>query len=296
MRSLSNLVKSAFVVQKNADRVIDSNQKVADRIRILAEQMELENREPASDAELSEGFIEGLNVAEVEGLFLDQDAEETVQTNEQLESLRAEADRMQMQAEQLLADAKTQADALLKDADAQVRQMLEEARAQGRKEGFDAGYADGRNQFQEAEMNLAERERQLTRSYQEKVAEIEPSLVSAITDIYESVLGIDLAGRRDVVLYLLQKAMQTIEGGSHYLVHVSCEDAAFVTERKELLTQGIGSKDTLDLIEDKTLAQGQCYIETESGIFDCSLGVEMDMLRKELQLLSRSEPQHGSIQ
>ena len=45
--------------------------------------------------------------------------------------------------------------------------------------------------------------------------------------------------------------------------------------------------------EDVTLKKNQCLIETDGGIFDCSLGVELKELKKQLLLLSYDGVQRG---
>ena len=118
---------------------------------------------------------------------------------------------------------------------------------------------------------------------------MEPQLIDMLCDIFQKVFGVDMSGRSDTVMYLLQKAMQDIEGGTNFLVHVSSEDHPYAAEHKEELLSYVGPAGTLELVEDHTLKQGQSYIETESGIFDCSFGVEMELLCKELKLLSCSD-------
>ena len=43
---------------------------------------------------------------------------------------------------------------------------------------------------------------------------------------------------------------------------------------------------TLEIVEDRTLNKNECLIETEDGIFDCSLSTQLTELKRKLQLLS----------
>ena len=43
---------------------------------------------------------------------------------------------------------------------------------------------------------------------------------------------------------------------------------------------------TLEIIEDPTLRENECIIESEGGLFDCSLGIELEELTRTLKLLS----------
>ena len=46
----------------------------------------------------------------------------------------------------------------------------------------------------------------------------------------------------------------------------------------------------LEVVEDITLSKNQALIETDGGIYDCSLGTQLDELGKKLRLLSYEKP------
>ncbi|MCR5267394.1 MAG: hypothetical protein K6E16_02635 [Lachnospiraceae bacterium] len=286
---MSNLLKSAYVKENDSEnRIIDSNEIVAERLRVLAEKMEQQFE--TDEEAFEEGFVEGLDADQVEELMADREnSAEQPGMQAKIDEAKAELLRLQEQADQVVESAKAQADALIADAKEQARQIEADARNSGHEEGYQTGYQEGMEKAAEAERALAEEKEQLEQSYEEKINEMEPQLMSVLCDIYQHVFGVDMEGRSDVVVYLLQHAMQNIEGGTNYLVHVSPDDHAYATEHKDELLSYTGPAGTLEIVEDHTLKQGQSYIETESGIFDCSFGVEMELLCKELKLLSRSE-------
>ena len=57
-------------------------------------------------------------------------------------------------------------------------------------------------------------------------------------------------------------------------------------QKEALLEAGGVVNAHFDIVEDLTLKKNECLIETESGIFDCSLGIELKELKKQLLLLS----------
>lgn len=286
---MSNLYKSAYVVQKESEsRIIDSNEIVAQKIQQLTEMMESQFLQD-DYADSYDGFVEGLDAMQVESLLGDPDAAEAEvnSINEQIAVAREELERIRGQADAIVADAKAQAQDIISSAEKNAVVLADEARRSGHEEGYNAGYSEGMQKAKLAEDQVYERDALRQREYENKVSEIEPMLVDKLCDIYEHVLGTDLAGRSDTVLFLLERALHSIEGGINFLVHVSADDFAYATGHKEDLTSLLGPVNTLELIEDITLTQGQSFIETESGIYDCSFGVEMELLKKELKLLSR---------
>ena len=265
--------------EKKEKRVIDSNQAVSEKIKALSEILE---SVPAE--EFADDFSEGLDAAQVDALLTDQ------------EELAAEAARNEA-AQKLIDDANEQAQQIIEDANAQAQQIIEnaknesaavfdEARAQGEQEGNEKGYAEGLERAKQIEQEALDKSAALDAAYEAKLSELEPKFVEALTEIYSKVFGIDLTGRSDVVLYLLKDTIRNIESTKSFLVHVSKDDHEYVSANRDELTAGLGGSATVEVIEDITLTAGNCFIETDGGIFDCSIGTELELLKKELRILS----------
>jgi len=71
------------------------------------------------------------------------------------------------------------------------------------------------------------------------------------------------------------------------LVHVSRTDyEAVMQEKKSIISKLPSQTATLEIVEDITLKENECIIETSSGIYDCSLGMQLEELTRKLRLLS----------
>lgn len=288
---MSNLYKSAYVVQKESEsRVIDSNEIVARKIQKLTEIMEAEVNK-GEDGENFDGFVEGLDAVAVESLLEDPEANvpESDAYESQVAAARDELEILRQQADEVIKDAKENAKEIQSKAEKEAAAICDEARQNGYNDGYDKGYNEGLLKAQEAEERFNANEAMRQQEYERQISALEPMLVSTLCDIYEHVIGIEVAGKSNIVMHLLSRALRTIEGGINYLVHVSSDDFAYATEHKNELTAILGSTNTLEIIEDITLTQGQSFIETESGIYDCSFGIEMELLRKEIMILSRED-------
>lgn len=280
----NSVIKSYYTSgqEKKEKRVIDSNQAVSERIRALSEILE-----SVPEEDFAEEFSEGLDAEQVDALLTDQDelAEEAAR-NEAAQKLIDDANE---QAQQIIEDANAKAQQIIEDAKAESATVFDEARIQGEQEGNEKGYAEGLERARQLEQEAMEKSAALDAEYEAKMSELEPKMVEALTDIYSHVFGIDLSGRNDVVLHLLKDTIRNIESSKNFLVHVSKEDREYVSENRDVLTEGLGGSATVEVIEDITLSEGNCFIETDGGIFDCSLGTELELLRKELRILSYTE-------
>lgn len=284
----SSIIKSYSVSYKDGQekknkRVIDSNQAVSERIRDLSEMLEQVQEQ---EEDFADDFNEGLDATQVDALLADQD--DPAERERQEEAAREVLEDANKQAEEIIADANKQAEDIIEDANAQAQKVIEDARAQGLAEGNEKGYAEGMQRAAEAERQAQEKAEELERQYEEKMSELEPLLVEKLTGIYSHVFGIDLSGRNDVVMYLLKDTVRNIEGGRSFLVHVSKDDYEYVSTNRDQLTEGLGDSATVEIVEDMTLSEGASFVETDSGIYDCSIGTEMELLKKELRMLSYS--------
>ena len=285
---MSNLVKSSYVVKKDTTRVIDSNELVASRLQELSEKLASKQEEVRTED--SDGFTVGLNAEQLEMLFEDKGDDADFEGGEQVEntdlSNEYDVEAVNVQAEQILNEARENAEEMLENARAQTEEIKKDAYESGKKEGYDAGYAEGMQIVSQIKAEYAEKERLLNESYEQRIEELEPDLVDAITDIYEYIFHISLSSNREIMLNLIHDTVRNVEGGKNFIVHISKNDFEYVNDRKEQLTDGLGSTDTVEVIEDLTLKQSECFVETESGIYDCGIGTELELLKKELMLLS----------
>lgn len=289
---MSNLLKSSYVIKKEGARVIDSNELIASRLQSLSETMEQED-EPKYYDEGSDGFTEGLNAQQLEMLL--EDNPQGMAGNEEYEDaegsvIHADAGAMledaRQEAEELLESARAEAQGIIDEANSEAESIRASFKEQGYSEGYEQGHSEGLKAIDDKITELNEKEAGLIAEYDRKLEEMEPALVDAITDIFEHIFHVSLSSNREIMLNLLHDTVRNVEGGKNFIVHVSKDDFEYINDRKDQLTEGLGSTDTIEVIEDLTLRQSECFVEAEGGIYDCGIGTELELLKKELMLLA----------
>lgn len=284
----SNLLKYQYVTLNEEDaRVIDYNERIAEKIAELSQNLQ-ETMESESADEFVDGFSDGLDAEQVSAL-LDDDAGNVI---------KAEPVYDGPSPEELLAQAQEQIDAMLANAQVEAEMMKNRAYEEGQKQGYQDGLLKATQELEAKEDMLRreyeEKENRLTGIYQQKLEETEPVLIDTLTDIYEHIFHVKLSDERDVIVHLIGNTLRKTDSSSEYLIHVSSEDLAFVSMHKDALMEAGGIvNSSVEFIEDVTLKKNQCLIETDGGIFDCSLGVELKELKKQLLLLSYDGVQRG---
>ena len=284
MLSRSPLLKARnFVLQSEEAVVIDSNERMAAKIEELASSLESLGQE-----EIESSFTEGIEATQVAALLAEDDGSNVIhpQTeavyegpapSELLEQAQAEIEEMRSRAEAEMVQLRNQ--------------TLQEAQDRGQKEGFDQGYQEGlrraQAEYDDRNRELREKEARLLEEYERRISEMEPTLVDALTNIYAHVFKVELSSKRDVIMHLIENTLHRVDGCENYLIRVSREDFPFVSMQKQsVLEKCVMGSAKLEVVEDVTLAANECLIETDSGIYDCSVGTELEELKKQLMLLS----------
>lgn len=270
-------------------RVIDSNALVESKLKELS--IRLAN-ETSEDENFTDGFSQGIDAIQVAELVGDENGDYSFDENQSVASSDTVYEQAMAEIEEMKAQAMAEIEQARMDAmEEGRREGYEEGIQSGTKEGFEQGHADGLKSVQEERDKLyreaSEKIAMIEQEYQNKIVELEPKFVDTLTGIYEHIFNVSLKNSRDLVVHLLENAMKNIEGNNGFLIHVSKEDYPFVSMQKKEIIAGTNIQlESVDIIEDATLGKSECMIETGNGVFDCSLGTQLEALNEELRLLS----------
>ena len=276
-----NLVKQYYAVEAEETRVIDANEAVRRRMETAPKK--------TLKAAAVDGFMSGLNAEEID---LSSEGEGAAESNviKAREDIQAMLEQARAEAQTILDRANKEASKLIKDAIAQAEAEKNSILDQARQQGYEAGQGKAQAEADMARKEYQEKARQLEAEYQRQLDELEPQFVETITAIYEHIFQVELGNNRAVLEHLISNTMHKLEGGGNVLVHVSKEDYTYVTMQKDQILAGTASgTGVVEIVEDMTLGKNECLIETDSGIFDCSLGTQLEGLKQKLMLLAWSK-------
>lgn len=276
---MSNLLKRSSVINKD-ERVIDYNDLIKKKIQTI-----MESKHNEMDAD---GFINGLHADVVEELISDDGTADALtddaamgeqQAAASLENANAEAERIieeaRLQAEQIIADANKNADA-----------AFEEAKQNGYYEGNEKAQEEMNIKQAQLEAEFDNKRKELEQEYNNLKESIEPELVEVITDVFRKVTGVVAEDNQKIILHLINDVMHNADGSRDYVIKVSPDDYKFLVNNQGKIYCAMSREVNIDIVEDATLERNQCMIETNTGIFNCSLDIELNNLIKNIKLLS----------
>lgn len=279
----SNLYKAGFVHLGEDARVIDMNAILEKRLK---EEAERRSRQPEHElVAAQDGFTEGLNAEKVD-VLLEPDAEAASQQNasiQEQEQLKQEIE----EARNELAGLQAQIEQEKEQAQLEIDQMKAKAFEEANEQGYQEGYRKGLDSVQELQKQCEDERLQQEQEYQKKLEEMEPLMVDTLCDVYSHIFKVEAKEHKELVLKLLQDTLLKVDGTGSIIVHVAKEDYAYVQEQKAALLEEAGMQSgSVEIVSDAALARAQCMIETEGGVYDCSLDTELAELKRRLMLLA----------
>lgn len=279
----SNLYKAGFVHLGEDARVIDMNAILEKRLK---EEAERRSRQPEHElVAAQDGFTEGLNAEKVD-VLLEPDAEAASLQNasiQEQEQLKQEIE----EARNELASLQAQIEQEKEQAQLEIDQMKAKAFEEANEQGYQEGYRKGLDSVQELQKQCEDERLQQEQEYQKKLEEMEPLMVDTLCDVYSHIFKVEAKEHKELVLKLLQDTLLKVDGTGSIIVHVAKEDYAYVQEQKAALLEEAGMQSgSVEIVSDAALARAQCMIETEGGVYDCSLDTELAELKRRLMLLA----------
>ncbi|MBR4754720.1 MAG: hypothetical protein IK054_05995 [Lachnospiraceae bacterium] len=281
-----NLIRRHMsVTNEDEAKVIDNNDALKEKVREKMRRMQ--QADP-------DGFIPGLGAEEIDTSLYDEDGN-YIGPEEGYEGEDGEyvppVPEMDMSAYKEMADgiineATEEADAIRAQAEAEAIQIKNAAKDQGFAEGMAQATAKATEEAAKRKQEFELERARLLAEHKEKLNEMEPQVVSVVADIFEKVFRIQFEGKKDIILNLVRGAVDGIENSKEFLIKVPKENLQFIMEHKEELQDKVGQYVSIEIISDGELTDNQCIIETDSGVFDCSLDIQLDNLVRDLKSLS----------
>lgn len=216
------------------------------------------------------------------------------------ESDEAEGKENDPSVEAMLNESADMARAIKEEAEAAARSIIEEAelkaeeiRKAAEKEGFEQGLRDGKAeaaaQNEEYLAELHEKQEQLAAISEQKVEEFcddaEAKLVDFTCEIIKKFTGILVDDYKPVIIHMINEALNGEETGKNVVIKVPEESYTYINDNKERISLAANPAVTLEIFADAKLTNRECIIETDNGIIDLSMDIQVNNLVTAMKLL-----------
>ncbi|MCR5515599.1 MAG: hypothetical protein K6F41_03990 [Lachnospira sp.] len=209
--------------------------------------------------------------------------ESLAQINKQAEEILASANE---EAERILEEARQMAEGIVNEANEETEAIKNDAAQSGYNDGCIKAEAKIEEMRQELDNEYNQRKEELEREYEEKKANIEPELVDILTDVFKKVTLTVAEDNQEIIMHLINGVMRNADSSHNFIIKVSPDDYKFLINNQGKLYVAMSKEVNIDILEDPTMKRNECIIETDTGVFNCGLDIELDNLIKDLKLLS----------
>ncbi len=273
-----NLIKAnQFTLKEKEPVVVDTNDLVAKRLSLIF---------PEFGEQKPQGFQSGLNAPEIDPYY-EADPLAGTEFEDLLKDIPAEPVYTGPTLEELIAEAQAEIDGMRKEAEKNISFLKKRSMEEGRQQGYEEGRRQAMAELETAKRELEMQAEAMEQQYQSLVSELEPKFIQTLTGIYEEIFKVDLKGYKSILMHVIANTIRQAEGAKDFLVHISKADYENVMEQKDKLMAMLPSQGiSVELIEDATLRENECMIESSSGIYDCGIGTQLEELTRKLRLLS----------
>ena len=191
--------------------------------------------------------------------------------------VRKEDYAIYMEKEAIIQDAKAKREKLLKQATVQIDLMKESAVTE---------IAQMREQA-EKEIQQYKQQKQIEDVFErvqkriEYFSALEETFVQMLKTLVQKVLGEIPADDR--ICLLVKNALQALSDGKTLHIVVHPEQCNVLKSKVKDLQKVVPTMERIEVISNKALNMDDCLLETETGILDASLTVQLDALIKAIE-------------
>ena len=274
MISLSNLLKQQYCFNLgNETRVIHADDRFKKQEGII------DNTIPSSE-EIIDGFLAGLDVEEIQ-------LEPQITPEEILEEARAEA-------EGILVVARLDAEKITDEAKNRAELLFEQKKQQGYQEGVSRlqdeileRKAKLEADFRQKEAELEQTAQMLQNDYESKLATLEADMVDVMIRVFHKVFNVQFDNKKQILLHLIKDTLLGIDAGKEFVIRVAESNYKFIESHVADIKEKIGNDVSIDVVNDRTLEESDCIIETATGVYNCGIDMVLSNLEKDIKSLCR---------
>ena len=278
---MSNLLKrgTTFISE---ERIIDYNELIKLKLKNI-----VSDKESHSNVD-ADGFVNGLKADVVEQLLTGSEDENV---NEAVDSQNPDDVKNQLaaaieEANEQARSIKDEANEVLAQAHMEAGKIIEDAKRTGYEQGACNAREEYESKAEALEREYEQKKAQLEKEYNDLKAAIEPELVETITEVFRKITYTVAEDNKEIIIGLINGVMKNSDISNEFVIRVSPDDYRFLVNNQGKIYCAVSKEVNMDIVEDAAMKKNQCIIESDTGVYDCSLDIELNNLIRDIKLLS----------
>ena len=179
---------------------------------------------------------------------------------------------------------------LLLDAEKQAVEIRDNAKKKGYDEGYEKGYFDG---IEKAKAEIGQKYAALLNSVKgisetalaEKhkiIKNTEDDIVDLSIEIARKVVNQELAADKQIIVGFVKEAIKRLEDKEKIIIYCHPQDIELIKSHRAEFMELVDTTDSLHILPDELLEQGECRLESKSEIIDTDINYQFGEIKKKL--------------
>lgn len=276
---MSNLLKrgTTFISE---ERIIDYNELIKLKLKNI-----VSDKESHSNVD-ADGFVNGLKADVVEQLLTGSEDENEAVDSQNPDDVKNQLAAAIEEANEQARSIKDEADEVLAQAHMEAGKIIEDAKRTGYEQGAYNAREEYESKAEALEREYEQKKAQLEKEYNDLKAAIEPELVETITEVFRKITYTVAEDNKEIIIGLINGVMKNSDISNEFVIRVSPDDYRFLVNNQGKIYCAVSKEVNMDIVEDAAMKKNQCIIESDTGVYDCSLDIELNNLIRDIKLLS----------
>ncbi len=164
------------------------------------------------------------------------------------------------------------------EANRREKEAYQKGFYQGREEGVRLGQEEIKPYVEMIEAIVKEWEERKERFFEEN----ELVVVRLAFEIAKKVVHQEISANPDLILYVVREALKKAAGSQNLTVRLNPQDVAVLEKGKEERLPELKKFERLEIVADEKIERGGCILETDSGLLDAQLAVQLKKIEEAL--------------
>ncbi len=192
-------------------------------------------------------------------------------------------------AQDILAESREKANQIVAAAQEEANSVFEAAKQEGYEKGLEEGNMEAMRRADAYLERIEEEKSAFMQDYdreaEERIAAAEVDMVDLCCQIISKMTGMLVDEYKPVMLHMINQSLAAQDASHKFIIRVSEDTFAYINDNYDRLVGATNPSIELEVFGDAKIGKRECKIESDNGIIDLSMDVQVNNLIKVFKLL-----------
>lgn len=185
-------------------------------------------------------------------------------------------------AAEIIKDAQEQAQKIINQANSERTEILEKSSAEGYEKGHEEGYEFGKQEADRLTGRIHAILDSVMHRREEILRETEQQIVELVILMARKVVKVLSENQKSIIMNNVLLALKKVKGRGDVIIRVNLEDLKLTTSHIRDFIERVESIKNITVVEDSSVEQGGCIVETDFGAIDARISSQLKELEDKI--------------